>query len=310
MHKVRWRIFQALVALTVMYFLARVLAHNWTELRSTPITWQLRWEYIGASLIVTWAMYGFLIWGWRSILHGWRQWIKAVDAARVWTVASLGQFVPGKVWAIAGMAVMAQRSGVSGAAAMGSAIVMQLVALATGAVLALALTGTQLLDQVPGGGIGAIVLAVLALIAVMGLTVPSVTRRIGFVIRRPDAMQPVDPGALAGALLASLIAWAGYGVALQLLALGTMTGINLSWTDATGAYAAAYIIGYLAFFIPGGLGVREAALAVLLRGEGMATAPAVALALASRVAVTINQFGAAVPFLPSVFSRRPLHDDV
>ncbi len=309
MRKTGWRLVQAAVAIAVIYFLATKLAANWSDLRAKPIRWELHWEYIAASLIVTWAMYAVLVWGWRAILHGWRYWIRAVDAARVWTVATLGQFVPGKVWAIAGMAVLAQRYDVPGGAAMGSAIVMQLVALATGAVMALAFTGTRLLDQVSGGSIGAIVVAVLAVAAVMGLTVPSVTRRIGFLIRRPDAMQPVEPGALAGALLANFVAWAGYGLALQLLAQGALPSARLSWADATGAYAAAYIIGYLAFFLPGGVGARELALATLLKGQ-IGLGPAAALAIASRVVVTVNQVGAALPFLPSVLSRRPAHDNV
>ncbi len=309
MRRYGWRLIQAAVAIAIIYFLVTRLAANWSQLRAQPIMWRVQWEYVVASLIVTWAMYGALIWGWREILHGWRQWIRAVDAARVWTVATLGQFLPFKVWAIAGMGVLAQRYGVSGAAAMGSAIVMQLVALATGAVVALAFTGTRLLDQVSGGSLGAIVLAGLALIAVMGLTIPSVTRRIGFVIRRPDVMQPVEPGSLAAALIANFVAWGGYGLALQLLAVGTLPSVSLSWTDATGAYAAAYIIGYLAFFLPGGVGARELALTTLLRGQ-LGLGPAVALAIASRVVVTINQFGAAVPFVPSVISRRPVRDNV
>ena len=193
-------------------------------------------------------MYVVLIWGWRAVLIGWREWLRIADAARIWTISSLGTYIPGKIWSIAGMAMMSQRSGVSGTAAMGSAVIMQLVSIATGAAIAVALVGTVLLDDLLAGwgSLLAIGVAALALLGAVALTSPSLTRRIGFLLRRPDAIRPVDPNALAGALFANVVAWGGYGIALQLLAVGTLHGVNLSWATATGAFAASYIIGFLA----------------------------------------------------------------
>jgi hypothetical protein len=163
-------------------------------------------------------------------------------------------------------------------------------------VLALALLPMDLLQRVRGGWIGAMVIAAVALISVLGLASPSVTRRLGFVLRRPDAIQPVDPGALAGAVFANLVAWAGYGLAFQLLLRGTMPSIELSWADATGAFAASYISGYLFLLLPGGIGIREGFLVLLLK-DTIGYGPAVALAALSRVTLTVNEIGAAAPFL-------------
>jgi hypothetical protein len=196
------------------------------------------------------------------------------------------------------MAMMSQKRGVSGAAATGSAVVMQLISIATGAMLALLLSGADVLDRYLGdlGSIAAIVLAAVALISAIALTSPSLTRRVGFLLGRPDAVRPVDPGALAAAVFANLVAWAGYGIALQLLALGTLKGVELSWNDATGAFAASYTIGYLAIFLPGGFGVREGVMIMLLK-DSIGIGPATALAAASRITLTINEVGAALPFL-------------
>jgi uncharacterized membrane protein YbhN (UPF0104 family) len=100
------------------------------------------------------------------------------------------------------------------------------------------------------------------------------------------------------------VAWAGYGIAFQLVALGTLRDVELSWAVATGAFAASYITGYLALFLPGGLGVREVVLIALLTGPtGIGIGPATALAVVSRIVLTINDVGAAMPFL--LFRRRP-----
>jgi len=306
MHKVtRWRIVQGIAAVVLLYFLVQHFLAVWAKAESQQIQWAFHWEFIIASFIVTWAMYGVLIWGWRTILEGWREWLRIVDAARIWTVSNLGTFVPGGVWAIAGMAVMAQQRGVSGAAATGSAIVMQLVSLATGVILAIALVGTPLLDRVLGdwGTIAGIAIATCTLIGAISLTSPSLTRRIGFVIGRPDLIRPVDPGALAGAIMANLVAWSGYGIALQLLALGTVGGVSLSWSVATGAFAASYVAGYVVFILPGGLFIREGVMAVILTSTGVPAPSAFALVAASRVILTINQVGAALPFL--LFRSKP-----
>lgn len=297
MLKHKWRIAQGTLGAVILYFLIVKFRADWAKLEDQTIHWHLHWEFIAASLIITWAMYGFLILGWRAVLHGWRQPIRAVDAARIWTISSLGKYIPGKVWAIAGMAVMSQRVGVSGAAATGSAIIMQLISIATGTIITFALIGTRFLDEVlPGASLAAIAIAVIALICVLALTSPSLTRRIGFVVGRPDAVKPVEPESLAAALFTNFIAWAGYGLALQLLLLGTIENLTLDWATATGAFAASYLIGYLALIVPGGAGVREIFLILLLR-PSIGLAPATALALASRVVLTVNELGAAVPFL-------------
>jgi glycosyltransferase 2 family protein len=298
MRKSGWRLLQAVAAIIVLYFLVRHFLQVWHRAQDQPVEWSFHWEFVAASFVITWAMYGALIWGWRTILEGWREWLRIVDAARIWTISNLGTFVPGGVWAIAGMAVMAQQRGISGAAATSSAIVMQLVSLATGVILAITLIGTPILNRVLGdwGTFAGIGIAAGTLICAIALTSPSLTRRISFMLRRPDFIRPVDPSALAGALFANLIAWAGYGIALQLLALGTLRGIDLSWSVATGAFTAAYVAGYLSM-LPGGLVMRETVLAVILTSAGVPATSAVALAAASRVILTVNQVGAALPFL-------------
>ena len=304
MRKTSWRVAQGVAGALILFFLVKDFLANWKQVQEQPIQWEMHWEFIVASLIITWAMYGVLIWGWRAVLIGWREWLRIVDAARIWTISSLGKYIPGKVWSIAGMAIMSQERGVSGTAATGSAVIMQLISIATGAMIALALTGTAVLDRLVGGfgSLAAMVLAGVALVCAMALTAPSLTRRIGFVLGRPDAVRPVDPSALAASLFANLVAWAGYGISLQLLALGTLHGASLSWPTATGAFAASYVIGYLVLFLPAGLGVREGVMILLLK-DSIGIGPAAAIAAASRITLTVNEIGAALPFL--LFRSKP-----
>ena len=59
---------------------------------------------------------------------------------------------------------------------------------------------------------------------------------------------------------------------------------------------------FLALLVPGGIGVREGLFILMLQGTiGIGTATA--LALASRLLLTITEVGAAVPFLASPRGR-------
>jgi uncharacterized membrane protein YbhN (UPF0104 family) len=68
----------------------------------------------------------------------------------------------------------------------------------------------------------------------------------------------------------------------------------------------AYLAGFLSPFAPGGLGVRDVLLVALLEGQ-LGYGSAVVLTVASRLALTINELGAAVPAL--LYHRNATRDD-
>ena len=88
----------------------------------------------------------------------------------------------------------------------------------------------------------------------------------------------------------------GYGAALWLLARGLLPSVNLAPGLAIAVFTASYLAGFLALFAPGGLGVREGLFILMLQGP-LGIGAATALAVASRVLLTITEFGAAAPFL-------------
>ena len=74
---------------------------------------------------------------------------------------------------------------------------------------------------------------------------------------------------------------------------------------ALAVYTASYLIGFLAIFAPGGIGVREAALAGLLISLRLATpADAALLAAASRIWLTVVEILPGLAFLPGTSLRR------
>ena len=87
---------QWLVGLAIIGFAARSLLRNWAELRSQPLEWRIEPGWLLLSALVVWSMYALLIVAWRMMLAGWGQRLDGWTAARIWTVSSLGKYLPGQ----------------------------------------------------------------------------------------------------------------------------------------------------------------------------------------------------------------------
>lgn len=302
MRKPWLRTVQWLVGLLIIGLAARSLARKWAELSSQPLEWRIGPGWLVLSALLVWAMYALLIVAWRTMLAGWGQRLDGWTAARIWTVSSLGKYLPGKVWAVAGMALMAQQAGIAAWAATGSAVVLQVLAIGTGAAVA-ALTGRHAIEAADprlGAGLGLLMAGAVAGVAL--LLWPPFLRRL-LRLAAPDAEARGTPpvnGIVVG-IVANFAAWTGYGLALWLLARGLLPAAGLGPGLAVAVFTASYLAGFLALFAPGGIGVREGLFILMLQAP-LGIAAATALALASRVLLTLTELGAAVPFL--VFSQR------
>lgn len=291
------RVLQVAVGLSIVLLAARSLVRNWDQLRSQPLEWHLQVGWLVLSVLVVWLMYAILIVAWRTLLSSWGQQLDGWNAARIWTVSSLGKYLPGKVWAVAGMALLSQRAGIAPVAATCSAVILQVLAIGTGAAVA-GLTGAHALEEAQRGA-GA-VLALLVAGALLGIGLlfwPPFLRRLLHLVAPTvtDDRAPSARGILVG-IAANLVAWLGYGLALWLLARGMLPTSGLDLRVAIAVFTASYLAGFLALFAPGGIGVREGLFILMLQGS-LGIGSATALALASRLLLTVTELGAALPFL-------------
>lgn len=285
------------VALAIVWFAGRSLARNWEQLRAQPLDWRLQPGWILLSCLVVWLMYAILIVAWRRMLEGWGQSLDGWTAARIWTVSSLGKYVPGKVWAVAGMALMSKEAGIEPWAATGSAVILQALAVGTGAAVA-ACTGAGALESArPGIRAALLALVAASVIGVVLLLWPPVLRRL-LRLAGSDPAEGTAPaaGGIVFGIASNLVAWVGYGVALWLLARGILPDSGLTLLLAIAVFAASYLAGFLALLVPGGFGVREGLFILMLQGP-IGIGAATVLALASRLLLTVTEVGAAAPFL-------------
>ncbi len=292
-----WRVLQFTAGALLVGVALRSLVVNWQSLRAEPVAWQVSPAWLVASVLVVFASYAVLIEAWRRVVLSMGEKLAFLTAARIWFLARLGKYVPGKVWAVAGAAVLAQRAGVDPAAAVAGALALQALALASGAAV-VALTARDAF-QAAGQGVTVVAAAVilLSIAGVAALTSQPLLDRVARLLPRSwPRLRAMSPSIVVAAFLANALAWAGYGVALLLLARGLLPAISLSLPQAVGVFTCSYLVGFIALFAPGGLGPRESVFLLMLAGD-IGLKPAAALALASRLLLTGTEVLPAIPLL-------------
>jgi uncharacterized membrane protein YbhN (UPF0104 family) len=293
---VQRRLFTALqwiFAAAVVWYAARALRGQWNAASERLANLDVQWSWIIAATLIVVVTYAILIDTWRQVVLSSGQRLSFPDAARIWFVSNLGKYIPGKVWAIGAMTVMARQRGVAGLVAGGSSIVVQLVSIAAGIALVLA-AGTRLVDEPMVAAL--IALAVAATLVSIPLLSPPLARVIGRLTNRPTGDVSISARTIASATFRSLVAWIAYGIAFQLFVkgvLGSSGGATLSYIAV---YVSSYIIGFLALFAPGGVVVRESAMIAGMVRLGLAgEADALAVAITSRIWLTVTEL------LPGLF---------
>jgi glycosyltransferase 2 family protein len=296
------------IAAVVLWFAYRALRGSWSELRRQPLPDRVGWSWIAGSTATFVAAYLVLIQTWRAILASWEAKLPFITAARIWTVSNLGRYVPGKVWQIAAMGVLAQREGVSPVAATGSAVLGTAVNIAAGFLVVMA-TGWRLL-ALPYAGAPAVASAIVVATALGLLLVPWLAPKALRVAERATGstvtVRMPPRRALAYAVVGNVAGWILYGLAFQMLTRAFLGGAPGGLTSYVAVYTLSYLVGYLVLPAPAGVGFREASMITLMPAAGLATAAqAAVLAIASRVLLTILDIVPGLIFLGRDTLRTP-----
>jgi glycosyltransferase 2 family protein len=268
------------------------------------------WGMIALSCAIVLAAYALLIETWRRILAAWGERLGFGDAARIWLVSGLARYLPGvnQVFVLGAMAELARRRRISPVAATGAAVINTAVNIASGFVIAL-LAGFAALDRLSKGHATlGIVVAVVLLVGLLILpaALPWILGVVQRVTGRQLALGVLPRSAIYVSLTGNLIAWAMYGLAFQCFARGVTGQFTGALVDYIAVWAGAYVIGYLAFLLPAGLGVREVALIDGLTILRLTTpGPASVIAVSARLWLTVLEIAPALIFLALGTRPRP-----
>jgi glycosyltransferase 2 family protein len=294
------RAVQLVAMLVVGWFLYQSLAGQLTQLSRDDL---LRWRPSAATLLLSFlllqAVYLAHALLWRVIVRDLKLGeLSLRDTVHVYFVAGLGKYVPGKVWALAGMAALAGRAGLPPIASTAAAVLGQAAFMATG-MMFLAVTLPQWQAQL-GGGAGPATAMLVAGLMIAGVALwllavspagqkfrERVATRLGertgerlrATFRLADRITPRSAALWALAYAATWFLIAG---SFTLLVAAFVPAAAASGRYLAGTVAASLLVGYL-LPLPAGIGSREAIMIVLLQPVVPDAALAILISVVARV---------------------------
>ncbi len=257
------RIVQAVIVAATVYFLAAYLVRSWGSIKS--FDWEFNVGWLAASGAAFLFFYFAQAWLWWLLLRGCGAVSPFWPAASVWGKSILARYVPGNVFMFVGRAWMSHAKGLAVERVTAAMVYEQALGVCA-ALLSMAVLFP--FWQYKPGLTALSLLAIPVLVALMHPRVfgPLAGRALRL-LHRPPLEVTLGFGAVLGILCLFTIGWLIAGTGAWLLARA-ITGLGVDALPLViVANSLAYVAGMIAFFIPSGIGVREAVLTASLSKE-------------------------------------------
>ena len=276
------------VVVLVVVFLAAFLATQWGRL--PDYDWEFRPAWLLVSAVGVGLFYAIQCEAWRAILASLGEHLEARTARAIWGKSLVARYVPTNALMVVGRVVMSERYGVSKRGCLASIVYEIGLAVVTAVIVGayFVITLPRIEDQPARYAI--LVIVPLALIALHPRVFQPVAdfalRKLG----RATLPATLPFGRVLELALIYLVSWVAMGIAV----VGFAAALHPLETGDVAYAAAAYPVAFCAavatFVVPGGLGTRDAALAISLA----AVLPG---AVATAIAVGFRIFQTAVELL-------------
>jgi hypothetical protein len=249
-------------------------------------------QFDGSNLAIS---YGFLLISSACGIEVWRQFFKTTgervtfrQAFRLIGRTILAKYIPGRFWYFIGRVYLGKEEAFSQQrVAVATAMETLLLFMSAGMML-LCMELPLLLNHFIYIFVGLIAWIILGFI----LLHPRVVQRLLNITMRILKKEPVQVEGkyreYLGIIIIYLLGWITQGLGFLFLCRMILpVPWHHTWA-VVGAYTLSWVVGFLAFFVPGGLGVRESVLTVSL-GSILANPISVLLSLVSRVWITLYE---------------------
>jgi hypothetical protein len=268
-----------------LWFIGQRLRSDYASFSESNVSFE-PWRLVASWLSVT-ACTALGAWEWSLLVNALGGELDILRGIRTHLVSSLTKYVPGGVWPYVGKAYLATEQGVPASIATTSLIAEFVIVFFDGfLLLALCLphsaVGSWSAEWRPVLQIVAILLAGASIASVLflGPRLASLAPRI--------PQEKIDWRQVALVIMAVLFTWALLGLGFSILATPNLLSSSPSTAHRIFTMASAMLIGQVAFFVPVGLGIREAVFVGLL-GPWYPPAFAMVIALAFRIEMILGE---------------------
>lgn len=265
-HRAGWarRAASALLLAAAVGFLAHTAITHWSELRS--FEWAVEPGRLALSVAAHVAVLAWGVYLWTLVLRRFAvPRTPFADLLKVWAYSNAARYIPGSVWQFLTAAKLSGDLGLSRVVAVTSMLVHVGFSLLSAAVVSVLVLPLEELTLAPG--LAAALRWTVPVLA-LGAVHPRIIRGALRMIPRSLGGELLDwrgdwgDGLLLLAL--SVVSWVFYGGAYFLLVDSLVPIEASSLPVLTGVNALSFAIGYGVILAPGGIGVREAAMTLLL----------------------------------------------
>lgn len=273
-------VFMALAVLAALW----AVVSNWGEVKVALR--QLTALSLVGTLALSFAFVVLTMLAWRILLNQSGTRVANAPARRLFYASQVAKYLPGGVWNFVAAAEMGTTHNISRRRSVTVLLTSMLISVVTGLIIgsfAVLFGPGRLYEEYWW---------ILLVLPVLGIVlVPPLFNRIVntalTVLKRERLEAPISGRAIFTAAAISVVAWvvAGAQVWIILVELGN----PVTWATfflTLGGYAMAWVVGFLVFFVPAGVGVREVALGVAL-GTHAQGGDIVVTVLLSRILFTL-----------------------
>jgi uncharacterized membrane protein YbhN (UPF0104 family) len=261
------RAVQVIIILVIFYFLARSIVANWTQVKD------FNWEFDYPLLILSFALQlvglCWLVKIWQRMLSHTGSRVSYLKLFKVWFFANLGKYLPGKVWQFMGMIYMLEKQGVPKQSSLSTGVLAQAFSVMSGLLVSVIFLGASLYSQFFSKEP-----ALLAVGIVLGLAILVIgcypkalekTINLGLrIVKRQEIALDIRAKDVIIYISLYSASWLLYGLAFLIFVKSMAPASFNMYPTLTGAFAFSLNVGFLAVFTPGGIGVREGVLVLLL----------------------------------------------
>lgn len=269
----------------ILAFLLVTLVRSWHDF---PKAIQIAWRplALGSLLHVIYSFYMAGVWWW--LLRSLGSAMPFRQASWLYFLSALSSYVPGKVMNVVAVAHAAGPDAASRTRAGAAVVLYHVFMLLSGALVLLGALLSGAGNDVLHGVSPVLLWGLAGLVAFsVGLLLPPLLPHLLRLAQRIFRLRvELTPVRLSTSVLLTLLwalGWLLMGAAFFLFTRAFYPGLGIAQLpDLVLLWCVTYLAGLLAFFTPGGLGVREGAMAALL-GQLMPAPVALLVALASRL---------------------------
>ncbi len=252
-------IFTLIIVVFVIYY----LVNNWESVKS--ISWWERPGYLSIHMVLLFLTFALFVISWQRLLITIGNDVSIKVACYTWLTPNIGKYIPGKVFMIAGRIVLLNHFGVRKTTAVAATIWEHVILILTAMPFSLFI----LFDNSEKYSLKmvAMTVSVLTLILIVVLNPVIIQRLINLALslfKKPPLDLPLKRKDILYLFIFYLMIWIVYGLTGITLAYAFGFEDNVSMLFLFNVYIFSWFIGFISMITPGGFGVREGVLILMI----------------------------------------------